>query len=113
MSGSAFGDIPSYILEQWSAEAASGIHPRRPSVGIPVTIVLGTAVLLFVGARAWVRVRIQKKMDVSDWLTFITAPMTLAYLIMVCFCVQQYYNRHLWELTDDERVKALQYFFCE
>ena len=76
MSGSAIGDIPSYILEQWGAEAASGIHPRRANVGIPVTIVLGTAVLLFVGARAWVRIRIQKKLDVSDWLTFITVSLS-------------------------------------
>jgi len=113
MSGSAIGNIPASILDQWAADAASGIYPRRPSVVIPVTVVLGTAVFLFVGARAWVRIRIQKKLDVSDWLTFITAPMTLAYLVMVCFCVQQYYNRHLWELTDAERVKALQYFFCE
>jgi hypothetical protein len=107
MSGSDFGNIPQSILDKWMTEAESGDRPRRPDVAIPVTIVLGLAVIIFVATRAWVRFRIQKKVDVADWLIFITAPMTLAYLIMVAVCVQQYYNRHLWELSDMERVVAL------
>jgi len=86
MSGSAFHNIPSSILEQWATDEASGVRPRRPDVAIPVTILLGVAVLLFVGARAWVRFGVQKKQDTSDWLTFVTAPMTIAYLVMVGYC---------------------------
>jgi len=111
MSGSAFHAIPQAVLDQWKLDASSGNHPRQPDVAIPVTIILSLAVVIFVGIRAWARLRIQRKADTSDWLIFACAPMTLAYLIMVGVCTQTLYNRHLWELDDNQRVVALRYFF--
>lgn len=71
MSGSEYDAIPASVLAEWSGLVNFQNPPKHVDIAIPLTVVLGTMVVLIVGARAWVRVHVQRKVDISDWIVFI------------------------------------------
>jgi len=80
MSGSAYDSVPPAVRAQWAQLNNFDNPPRHVRMIIPVTIVLGISVILIVGARFWVRVFVQRKVDIADWLIFIVTACRLLYI---------------------------------
>jgi len=71
MSGSAWDDIPASVMQEWKGLRNLEHPPKHVQAIIPLTVILSVLVVAIVGARAWVRVKVQRSVDASDWIIFI------------------------------------------
>jgi len=62
--------VPTATLLQW-AELREGPQEIRGWDIIVLSAILGTACIVVVASRLWVRIAIQNKPDISDWFTVI------------------------------------------
>lgn len=70
MSGSSYDNIPAAVRAQWAGLVNFDNPPTHLYAIVPLTIVMSVLVTAIVGARIWVRVFVQRKVDASDWLIF-------------------------------------------
>jgi len=72
---------------------------------VVIAAILGILSTAVVAIRMWLRIRVQRNVDSSDWMMVVTLIFTVAYIIEVCIAEKaQGFDHHFCDLTPQQIV---------
>ncbi|KAL6704186.1 hypothetical protein ACN47E_008443 [Coniothyrium glycines] len=94
------GGLHPPVSEFLSWPAQNTVDPEtRPRTVTILAGLLGSLMLLVVGARVWVRTRITRNSGWDDWVMVVAMLPVIGLTINVVLCVELWgYNKHIWDL---------------
>jgi len=82
---------------------------------VVVATILGVLSTAVVGIRMWLRIKVQRNVDESDWMMLVAGTFTVAYLIEVCIAEKVHgFDHHICDLTPEQIVVLLKvHMYCQ
>jgi len=72
---------------------------------VVVAAILGILSTAVVATRMWLRIRVQRNVDSSDWIMVVALIFTVAYIIEVCIAEKvQDFDHHICDLSPQQVV---------